>query len=47
MTNQVPWAVRNPSRIPKQRYYDPEFYAAEAELFWPRVWQMEIGRAHV
>jgi phenylpropionate dioxygenase-like ring-hydroxylating dioxygenase large terminal subunit len=40
MTNQVPWAVQNPSRIPKQRYYDPEFYAAETELFWPRVWQM-------
>ena len=27
-------------RIPKQRYYDPEFYALETELFWPRVWQM-------
>jgi len=27
-------------RIPKQRYYDEEFYALEAELFWPRVWQM-------
>jgi phenylpropionate dioxygenase-like ring-hydroxylating dioxygenase large terminal subunit len=27
-------------RIPKQRYYDKEFYALEAELFWPRVWQM-------
>ena len=21
-------------------YYDEEFYALEAELFWPRVWQM-------
>lgn len=36
----VPWAVTRPDRIPKQRYYDPEFYAMEAELFWPRVWQM-------
>src|ERR1700744_6113386 len=36
----VPLAVQSPSRIPKQRYYDPDFYAAEAELFWPRVWQM-------
>src|SRR2546429_9146044 len=36
----VPWAVETPDRIPKQRYYDPEFYALEAELFWPRVWQM-------
>ena len=29
-----------PDRIPKERYYDPEFYAMENELFWPRVWQM-------
>jgi hypothetical protein len=36
----VPWAVQTADRIPKQRYYDPEFYALEAELFWPRVWQM-------
>ncbi|MGB6516683.1 MAG: aromatic ring-hydroxylating dioxygenase subunit alpha, partial [Mycobacterium sp.] len=36
----VPWAVETPDRIPKQRYYDPDFYALEAELFWPRVWQM-------
>ena len=36
----VPWAVQAPDRIPKQRYYDPEFYALENELFWPRVWQM-------
>ena len=36
----VPWAVQTPDRIPKQRYYDPEFYAQETELLWPRVWQM-------
>ena len=36
----VPWAVERPDRIPKQRYYDADFYAMEAELFWPRVWQM-------
>jgi phenylpropionate dioxygenase-like ring-hydroxylating dioxygenase large terminal subunit len=36
----VPWAVERPERIPKQRYFDPEFFAMEAELFWPRVWQM-------
>jgi phenylpropionate dioxygenase-like ring-hydroxylating dioxygenase large terminal subunit len=36
----VPWAVQRTDRIPKQRYYDPEFFALEAELFWPRVWQM-------
>src|SRR5262249_4800679 len=36
----VPWAVAELDRIPKQRYYEPEFFAMEAELFWPRVWQM-------
>jgi phenylpropionate dioxygenase-like ring-hydroxylating dioxygenase large terminal subunit len=36
----VPLAVQQPDRIPKQRYYDPEFYELENELFWPRVWQM-------
>jgi glycine betaine catabolism A len=36
----VPWAVSTVDRIPKQRYYSPEFYALETELFWPRVWQM-------
>ena len=36
----VPWAVRSVDRIPKQRYYDQDFYALETELFWPRVWQM-------
>jgi nitrite reductase/ring-hydroxylating ferredoxin subunit len=36
----VPWAVEAADRIPKQRYYDPEFYALENELLWPRVWQM-------
>ena len=36
----VPWAVTRPDRIPKQRYYDAEFFAMEAEQLWPRVWQM-------
>ena len=36
----VPWAVAVVDRIPKQRYYDQDFYALETELFWPRVWQM-------
>lgn len=29
-----------PDRVPKQRYYDADFYAQEAEQLWPRVWQM-------
>lgn len=36
----VPYAIELPDRIPKQRYYAPDFYALEAELLWPRVWQM-------
>jgi phenylpropionate dioxygenase-like ring-hydroxylating dioxygenase large terminal subunit len=27
-------------RARKERYFDPDFYAMEAELLWPRVWQM-------
>jgi phenylpropionate dioxygenase-like ring-hydroxylating dioxygenase large terminal subunit len=29
-----------PDRLPKQRYYDADFFALEAEQLWPRVWQM-------
>jgi Rieske 2Fe-2S family protein len=36
----VPYAVTRPDRINAKRYYDPEFYAKERELLWPRVWQM-------
>ncbi len=36
----VPFPVEVPDRIPKERYFDPGFYAAEAEHLWPRVWQM-------
>jgi phenylpropionate dioxygenase-like ring-hydroxylating dioxygenase large terminal subunit len=33
-------AIEVVDRIPKERYVDPDFYAAEAEHLWPRVWQM-------
>ena len=36
----VPYPIELPDRIPKQRYYDADFFAAEAEQLWPRVWQM-------
>src|SRR5450432_896770 len=29
-----------PDRVPKQRYFDPDFYAMEVDQLWPRVWQM-------
>lgn len=36
----VPHGITRADRIPKERYYDPEFFALEAEHLWPRVWQM-------
>jgi phenylpropionate dioxygenase-like ring-hydroxylating dioxygenase large terminal subunit len=36
----VPYAIEVLDRVRKERYYDPDFYAMEAELLWPRVWQM-------
>lgn len=36
----LPYRVEDPERIPKQRYYDPDFFRMEAEFLWPRVWQM-------
>jgi len=36
----VPYAIEVTDRVRKERYYDPDFYAMEAELVWPRVWQM-------
>ncbi len=36
----VPYAIEVTDRVRKERYYDPDFYAMEAELIWPRVWQM-------
>ncbi len=39
-TGRVPFAVDRADRVPKERYYDQEFFDLEAELLWPRVWQM-------
>ncbi len=36
----VPYAIEVPDRAPKERYYDPDFFALEAEQLWPRIWQM-------
>jgi phenylpropionate dioxygenase-like ring-hydroxylating dioxygenase large terminal subunit len=36
----VPYAMEVPDRVPKQRYFDPDFYQMEVEHLWPRVWQM-------
>src|SRR3954467_9649721 len=47
----VPYAMDLPDRVPKERYFDADFYRLEAEQLWPRVWQMacrleEIPTAH-
>lgn len=36
----VPYALEAPDRARKERYCDPDFFQMEAELLWPRVWQM-------
>ena len=36
----VPHTMEFADRVPKQRYFDPDFYQLEAERLWPRVWQM-------
>ena len=36
----VPYAIEVPDRARKERYFDADFYALEAEMLWPRVWQM-------
>jgi phenylpropionate dioxygenase-like ring-hydroxylating dioxygenase large terminal subunit len=36
----VPFPVDVPDRIAKQRYYDPGFFALEAQQLWSRTWQM-------
>src|SRR5215204_2156864 len=36
----VPFAVDVPDRVPKERYFDVDFYEREVEQLWPRVWQM-------
>jgi phenylpropionate dioxygenase-like ring-hydroxylating dioxygenase large terminal subunit len=36
----VPYAMTRPDRVPKERYLAADFFAAESEQLWPRVWQM-------
>jgi len=37
---QVPFAMRDPLHVPRERYYDRDFFELEKEHLWPRVWQM-------
>src|SRR4249919_2288552 len=36
----VRYAMEFADRARKERYFDPDFFAMEAELLWSRVWQM-------
>jgi phenylpropionate dioxygenase-like ring-hydroxylating dioxygenase large terminal subunit len=36
----VPYSIEVPDRVRKERYYAQDFYDLEAEMLWPRVWQM-------
>ena len=36
----MPFAMDVPDRVPKERYFDPDFFRLEGEHLWPRVWQM-------
>jgi phenylpropionate dioxygenase-like ring-hydroxylating dioxygenase large terminal subunit len=42
LASAVPFAMDPafPDRVPKERYFDPDFYQLEVERLWPRVWQM-------
>ena len=33
----VGYAIEYPDRVPKERYFDPDFYAMEVERMWPRA----------
>ena len=36
----VRFAIEHPDRVPKQRYFDPDFFDLEAGQLWSRTWQM-------
>ena len=36
----VPYAIETPDRARRERYFDADFFELEAEMLWPRVWQM-------
>jgi len=37
---RVPFAMQSPLHVPRERYYDRDFYELEKQHLWPRVWQM-------
>ena len=39
-TGEVPFAMTDPLHVPRERYYDREFFELEKERLWSKVWQM-------
>jgi phenylpropionate dioxygenase-like ring-hydroxylating dioxygenase large terminal subunit len=37
---KVPFAMREPIFVPRERYFSREFFELEKEHLWPHVWQM-------
>jgi phenylpropionate dioxygenase-like ring-hydroxylating dioxygenase large terminal subunit len=37
---EVPFRMRDPLHVPRDRYFDRNFFELEKEHLWPRVWQM-------
>jgi phenylpropionate dioxygenase-like ring-hydroxylating dioxygenase large terminal subunit len=37
---QVPYGMRSPLHVPRERYFDRGFFELEKERLWPRSWQM-------
>ncbi len=36
----VPYAMNDPLYVPRERYYDRQFFELEKKYLWPKVWQM-------
>jgi phenylpropionate dioxygenase-like ring-hydroxylating dioxygenase large terminal subunit len=36
----VPFGMRDPLHVPRERYFDRGFFDLEKKYLWPRVWQM-------
>src|SRR3954454_6198108 len=40
VARRLPFAMLSPLHVPRERYFDREFYELEKQYLWPRVWQM-------
>src|SRR5215813_6965589 len=36
----VPFEMHDSLHVPRERYYDREFFELEKQHLWPKVWQM-------